>query len=169
MVEDELVSFLKSNYKSIYLEQEIANLAPSQYNGWIMPERIEFKLARMEMDKKNFKQMVIANYPLEVGNGWAYPIFNHPETRVIMNIFPVDKEKGEKAIDRAIMEKESKLDRSFRSSEIIEKEADIDSLQTLLKDLKTNNEQLYDISIHMRVEEENRKEVRNVLKQYGFN
>ena len=168
LIEDELVSFLKSNYQSVYMEQEIKNIAPSQYNNWIMPERIEFKLARMEMDKKNYKQMVIANYPLEVGNGWAYTIFNHPDTRVIMNIMPVDKEKGEKAIDRAIMEKESKLDKTFRSSEVIEKEADIESLQTLLKDLKTNNEQLYDISIHMRVPEEGRKEYRNVLKQHGF-
>ncbi|MCQ2564940.1 MAG: DUF87 domain-containing protein, partial [Clostridia bacterium] len=85
-----------------------------------------------------------------------------------MNIMPVEKEKGEKAIDRAIMEKESKLDRSFRSSEIVEKEADISSLQTLINDLKTNNEQLFDVSIHMRIPEENRKEVRSVLKQYGF-
>jgi methylase of polypeptide subunit release factors len=66
------------------------------------------------------------------------------------------------------MEKESKLDKSFRSSEIIEKEADIETLRTLLKDLKTNNEQLYDVSIHLRVEEEKRKEVRTVLKQHGF-
>lgn len=168
LYEDDLVSFLKSNYQAVYAEKDIDNLAPSQYNNWIMPDKVEFKVARMELDKKPYKQMVIANYPLEVGNGWAYPIFNQPGTRVIMNVMPVDKEKGEKAIDRAVMEKESKLDRTYRSSEIIEKQADIDSLQTLLKDLKTNNEQLYDVSIHLRVEEQNRKEVRNVLKQYGF-
>ena len=164
----DLVSFLKSNYTDVYSEQEIAGLSPFQYNNWIMPNKVEFKIARVEIDKKPYKQMAIANYPLEVGNAWAYPIFNQEGTRVIMNIMPVDKEKGEKAIDRAVMEKESKLDKTFRSSEIIEKEADIESLQTLLKDLKTNNEQLYDISIHLRVEEEKRKEVRNVLKQYGF-
>ena len=164
----DLISFLKSNYQAIYAEQDIDNLAPSQYNNWIMPKKVEFKVARVELDKKPYKQMVITNYPLEVGNCWAYPIFNQEGTRVIMNIMPVDKEKGEKAIDRAVMEKEAKLDRTFRSSELIEKEADIESLQTLLKDLKTNNEQLYDISIHLRVEEQNRKEVRNVLKQHGF-
>jgi DNA helicase HerA-like ATPase len=152
----------------VFAEQEIENLPPSQYNNWIMPNKVEFKVARVDIDKKYFKQMVISNYPLEVGNGWAYPIFNQEGTRVIMNIMPVDKDKGEKVIDRAVMEKEAKLDRTFRSSELIEKQADIESLQTLLKDLKTNNEQLYDISIHMRVIEENRKEVRNVLKQHGF-
>lgn len=168
LTENDLVSFLKSNYQSVYSEREIEGLAPSQFNNWIMPNQVNFKVARVEIDKKNYKQMVISDYPLEVGNGWAYTIFGQPGTRVIMNIMPVDKEKGERTIDRAVMEKESKLDRTFRSSEIIEKEADIDSLQTLLKDLKTNNEQLYDISIHMRVEEERRKEIRNVLKQYGF-
>lgn len=166
--ENDLISFLKSNYQSTYYEREIEGLAPSQINNWIMPEKIEFKVGRVEIDKRPYKQMVISNYPLEVGNGWAYPIFNQDGTRVIMNIMPVDKEKGEKAIDRAVMEKESKLDKTFRSSEVIEKEADIESLQTLLRDLKTNNEQLYDISIHLRVEERSRKEVRNVLKQYGF-
>ena len=164
----DLVSFLKSNYEAVYSEKEIGGLSPFMYNDWIMPNKVEFKLARVEMDKKPYKQMAIANYPLEVGNAWAYPIFNQEGTRVIMNIMPVDKDKGEKAIDRALMEKESKLDKSFRSSEIIEKEADIETLRNLLKDLKTNNEQLYDVSIHLRVEEEKRKEVRTVLKQHGF-
>ncbi len=168
LVEEDLISFLKSNYESVYAESDINGLPPSQVNSWVMPERLEFKVARVEIDRRPYKQMVISNYPLEVGNGWAYQIFNQPGTRVIMNIMPVDKEKGERAIDRAVMEKESKLDRTYRSSQIIEKQADIDSLNNLLKDLKTNNEQLYDVSIHLRVEEESRKEVRNVLKQYGF-
>ena len=166
--EKELVSFLKSNYTEVFAEKDIDSLAISQYNKWIMPKQVEFKVARMEIDKRPYKQMVISNYPLEVGNGWAYPIFNQEKTRVVMNILPVDKEKGEKEIDRAVMEKEAKLEKTFRSSEMIEKQADIESLQSLLQDLKTNNEMLFDVSIHIRVEEENRKEIRNVLKQHGF-
>ncbi len=166
--ENDLISFLKSNYESVFFEKEVESLVPSTVNRWIMPKNINFKVAGVEIDKKNYKQMVVTDYPLEAGNGWAYPIFNQDGTRVIMNIMPVDNEKGSRAIDKAVMEKEAKLDRSFRSSEIIEKKADIESLQTLLTDLKTNNEQLYDVSIHLRVEEKSRKEVRNVLKQYGF-
>lgn len=166
--EEDLISFLKSNYQDVYSESEIQGLAPSQVNKWVMPKEINFKVGRLDMDKKSYKQMVISNYPLKVGNGWAYPLFNQEGTRVIMNIMPVDKDKGSKVIDRALMEKEAKLDSTYRSSEIIEKEADINSLRSLLQDLKTNNEQLYDISIHMRVEEQNRKELRNILKQYGF-
>jgi len=166
--ENDLISFLKSNYQSVYSDAEIERLAPSQVNDWIMPDKVEFKIGRMVMDKKSYKQMVISNYPLEVGNGWACPIFNQEGTRVIMNIMPVDKEKGEKAIDRALMEKEARLDRTYRSSEMIEKQTDIQTLRDLLRDLKTNNEQLYDISVHCRVEEQYRKEFKNTLKQYGF-
>lgn len=168
LTENDLISFLKSNYMSKYSEAEIETLAPSQVKNWVMPNTINFKVARVELDKKSYKQMIVTDYPLEVGNGWAYPIFSQEGARVIMNIMPVDKDKGAKSIDRAVMEKEAKLDRTYRSSEIIEKEADIDSLNQLLKDIKTNNEQLYDVTIHMRVEEQNRKEYRNVLKQYGF-
>lgn len=168
LTENELISFLKSNYMSKYSEAEIETLAPSQVKNWVMPNTINFKVARVELDKKSYKQMIVTDYPLEVGNGWAYPIFSQEGARVIMNIMPVDKDKGAKSIDRAVMEKEAKLDRTYRSSEIIEKEADIDSLNQLLKDIKTNNEQLYDVTIHMRVEEQSRKEYRNVLKQYGF-
>lgn len=168
LIESDLISFLKSNYQEVFSEFEIANLAPNKVNNWVMPEKIDFKVARVELDKKSYRQMIISNYPLEVGNGWAYPIFNQPGTRVVMNLMPVDREKGEKAIDRAVMEKESKLERTYRSSEIIEKEADIDSLRTLLTDVKTKNEQLFDVSIHMRVEDAGRKEMRNVLKQYGY-
>ena len=166
--ETDLISFLKSNYQEVFYEREIENLAPSQVNNWVMPQRVDFKVARVEIDKKPYRQMVISDYPLQVGNGWAYPIFSQQGSRVVMNLMPVDREKGEKSIDRAMMEKEAKMERTYRSSEMIEKQADLDSLRDLLTDIKTNNEQLFDVSIHMRVEEKDRKEVRNVLKQYGF-
>ncbi len=168
LVENELISFLKSNYQDVFYEREIDNLAPNKVAEWVMPQKVEFKIARVDIDKKPFRQMLISDYPTQVGNGWAYKLFNQDGSRVVMNLMPLDREKGEKAIDRAVMEKELKLERTYRSSEIIEKEADLDSLRTLLTDLKTNNEQLFDVSIHMRVPENNRKEVRNVLKQYGF-
>lgn len=168
LTEVDLISFLKSNYQEIFYEREIETLAPSKVNEWVMPDKVEFKIARVDMDKKPYRQMVISDYPTRVGNGWAYPLFSQWGSRVVMNLMPVDREKGEKAIDRAMMEKELKLERTYRSSEIIEKQTDLESLRTLLTDLKQNNEQLFDVSIHMRVEENNRKEVRNVLKQYGF-
>ena len=55
--ENDLISFLKSNYQNVYSERDIENLAPSQYNNWIMPNKVEFKVARMEMENKPYKQI----------------------------------------------------------------------------------------------------------------
>ena len=164
----ELIVFLKSNYKEIFSEREADNLPPSQYRHWILPKKVEFKTARMAMDGKNYRQFCISNYPSVVGNAWAATMFAMPDSRVVLKMLPIDKEKGEKAIDRVIMEKESKLDRTHTESKRIEQQNDLDSLRILLTELKSNNEMLYDVSIHFTVLEERRKELKAVLRQEGY-
>lgn len=164
----DLIVFLKSNYQEIFSEREADNLPPSQFREWILPRKIEFKTARMTMDNKDYRQFCISNYPSVVGNAWAAQMFSMPETRVVMKMLPIDKEKGEKAIDRVIMEKESKLDRTHTTSKRIEQENDLQSLRVLLNELKSNNEMLYDVSIHFTVMEQQRKELKAILRQDGY-
>ena len=164
----ELIVFLKSNYKEIFSEREADNLPPSQFRNWILPKKIEFKTARMMMDGKYYRQFCISNYPSVVGNAWAANMFSMPDSRVVLKMLPIDKEKGERAIDRVIMEKESKLDRTHTESKRIEQQNDLDSLRILLAELKSNNEMLYDVSIHFTVLEERRKELKAILRQEGY-
>ena len=164
----ELIVFLKSNYKEIFSEREADNLPPSQFRNWILPKKIEFKTARMMMDGKHYRQFCISNYPSVVGNAWAAHMFAMPDSRVVLKMLPIDKEKGERAIDRVIMEKESKLDRTHTESKRIEQQNDLDSLRILLTELKSNNEMLYDVSIHFTVLEERRKELKAILRQEGY-
>ena len=164
----ELVIFLKSNYKEIFAEREADHLPPSQYRNWMLPKKIEFKTARMVMDGKNYRQFCISDYPSVVGNAWAADMFAMDDTRVVLKMLPIDKEKGARAIDRVIMEKESKLERTYTESKRIEQQNDLDSLRMLLNELKSNNEMLYDVSIHFTVLEERRKELKAVLRQEGF-
>ncbi|MBQ3502881.1 MAG: ATP-binding protein, partial [Clostridia bacterium] len=164
----ELVIFLKSNYKEVFLEKDSDNLPPSQYRDWILPKKMEFKTARMKIDGKHYRQFCISNYPSTVGNAWAANLFGMEDTRVVMKMLPIDKEKGARAIDKVIMEKESKMDRTYSESKRIEQQNDLDSLRLLLNELKSNNEMLYDVSIHFTVLEESRKELKAVLRQEGY-
>lgn len=164
----DLVVFLKSNYKDIFLEREADNLPPSQYRDWILPKKIEFKTARFSMDNKFYRQMCVSSFPTTVGNGWCANMFNMPDTRAVMKLIPIDKEKGERAIDKVIMERELKLDRTHTESKRIQQINDLNSLKNLLTELKSNNEMLYDVSIHFTVLEEQRKELRSVLRQDGY-
>ena len=164
----ELIVFLKANYKEIFSERDADNLPPSQYRDWILPKKIEFKTAKMTIDGKNYRQFCVSNYPSTVGNAWAANMFSMPDTRVALKMLPIDKEKGAKAIDRVIMEKESKMDRTHTESKRIEQQNDLDSLRLLLNEIKSNNEMLYDVSIHFTVLEEARKELKAVLRQEGY-
>lgn len=164
----EVVSFLKSNYEEIFDEKEVENMPPSSYMDWIYPNKIEFGVARTIINKSEFKQFCISDYPLQVGNAWAANIFSLPGTRICMKMAPIDKEKGERAIDKVIMEREMKLERTYTESKRLEQQQDLDSLRILLQELKANNEQLYDVNIHFTVLNEQRKELRTILKQNGF-
>ena len=164
----ELVSFLKSNYEEIYDEKEVKNMPQSNYMNWIYPNKIEFGVSRMILNKSEYKQMSIVDYPVTVGNAWAANIFSLQGTRVCMKMTPIDKDKGERAIDKVIMERELKLERTYTESKRLEQQQDLDSLRILLQELKANNEQLYDVNIHFTVLAEQRKELKTILKQNGF-
>ena len=168
LANQELIVFLKSNYKQIFSEKEAQNLPPSQFRDWILPKKIEFKTAKMVMDGKNYRQLCLSNYPNVVGNAWAAQMFSMDDTRVVLKMLPIDKEKGARAIDKVIMEKESKMDRTYSESKRIEQQNDLDSLRLLLTELKSNNEMLYDVSIHFTVLEEQRRELKAVLRQEGY-
>lgn len=165
---EELVSFLKSNYDEIFDEKEVKNMPQSSYMNWIYPNKIEFGVSRMLLNKSEYKQMSIVDYPVTVGNAWAANIFSLQGTRVCMKMTPVDKDKGERAIDKVIMEREMKLERTYTESKRLEQQQDLDSLRILLQELKANNEQLYDVNIHFTVLAEQRKELKTILKQNGF-
>ncbi|MBQ8430381.1 MAG: ATP-binding protein [Clostridia bacterium] len=164
----DLVSFLKSNYSEIFDEKEVEHMPPSSYMDWVLPNKIEFGVARTLINKDHYRQFVVSDYPRAVGNAWAANLFSMPNTRVCMKLLPVDKDKGERTIDKVIMERELKLDRTYIESKRMEQQQDLDSLRILLQELKANNEQLYDVNIHFTVIEEQRKELRTVLKQQGF-
>lgn len=164
----ELVSFLKSNYEEVYDEKEIENMPPSQYMEWIYPKKIEFGVGRTIINKGLYRQFTLSDYPQAVGNAWAANIFSMPGTRCVIKMLPIDKEKGERVIDRVIMERESKLERTYSESKRMAQQQDLESLRVLLSELKANNEQLYDVTIHFTVLEENKKELRTILRQAGF-
>jgi len=164
----ELVSFIRSNYEEVYDEKEVETVPPSGYMEWMMPNKIEFGVSRTLINKNMYRHFTLTEYPLAVGNAWAANIFAMPGVRVCMKMVPIDKDKGERAIDRVIMERELKLERTYTESKRLEQQQNLDSLRILLQELKSNNEQLYDVNVHFTVMEEQRKELRTVLKQQGF-
>lgn len=168
VVGPQLAVFLRANYGKEFDERELESIPISQHVQWAIPNKIKFQASRVIIDDKPYRQFVITDYPLYVPNAWGVPFYLLDRTRVVTKIKPIPKYEAEKNIDKAIMELESKLSKSFRSSKQIENQTHLDTLRELLSGLKNNNQQLYDVNIFITCEEPARKEVRAILRQQGF-
>lgn len=165
---DDLLVFLKSTFTDDFDERELAVLNSEDKIKWACPDKIKFKINTTVIDDRPYRTFTVTDYPLEVANAWLFPIFQLDNCRVTVNISPVDRYKAEKMLDKSLMEMEVKAAKSFRASEQIENQTHIESLRELLTSLKNSGENIYDTTVHITAEEGVKKEVRAVLKQYGF-
>ena len=168
VVGDQLSVFLRANFGKEFDERELESIPYSKHVDWATPNKIKFQASRTIIDDKAYRQFVVTDYPLQVPNAWGFPFYRLDRTRVVTKIKPIQKFQAEKAIDKAIMEMESKVGRQLRSSKQIENQTHLQTLKELLASLKNNNQQLYDVNIFITCEEPARKEVRAILKQQGF-
>lgn len=168
VVGKELLVFLKANFGKEFDERELESIPMSQYYNWVCPKKIKFQASRVLIDNKPYRQFVISDYPIQVPDAWGASFYLLDRTKVITKIKPVKKYESERAIDKAIMEMETKLSHGGSSSKQIENQTHLETLKELLVGLKNSNEQLFDVNVFITCEEPARKEVRAILRQDGF-
>ena len=164
----ELVVFLKSTFTKDFDERDLEVIPISEYMDWATPDKIKFNIARYFVDDQCYRCFNLVDYPLQVGNAWGADTFLLDRTKVVMKFSPIPKYESEKQIDRAIMEMESKLYKTGRSSTQIELQTHVDTLKELLVSLKNNNQQLFNVNTYIVAEDAAKKDVRAILKQQGF-
>ncbi len=164
----DLSIFLKANYTKEFDERETEAKGSEGLVEWTMPEKVQFKTAQTLIDGKAYRHFCITDYPLQVGNAWAYNIFAMPATKCVVKIKPMMRFDAEKEVDKAILEMETKTMYSARESKQIENETHLQTLRQLLIDIKNSNENLYKCNFFITCEDYMKKEMRALLKQYGF-
>lgn len=165
---EELAIFLRANYNRQFNERELESVPMSEYINWATPDKIKFSSGKYNIDGNNYRTFAITDYPLQVGNAWGASFFLLDRTKVVMKFSKAPKYESERKIDKAIMDMETKLYKTGRSSARIEIQTHIDTLRNLLVELKNSNQQLYDVSTYITCEDAARKDVKAVLKQEGF-
>jgi len=165
---NELAIFLKANYGRDFDEREVEAIPYDKQVEWAKPDTIKFKAAKYVIDDNAFRTFVITEYPLNVGNAWGSDFFLLDRTKVTMKFSPVPKYESEKSIDKAIMDMESKLYKTGKSSSVIELQTHLDTLRELLVSLKNNNQQLFDVNTYVTCEDSAKRDVRAMLKQSGY-
>ena len=165
---NELLIFLKANYGRDFDEREVEAIPYDKQVDWTKPKTIKFKAARYFIDDSAYRTYMITEYPLNVGNAWGSDIFLLDRTKVNMKFNPVPKYESEKSIDKAIMDMESKLYKTGKSSSVIELQTHLDTLRELLVSLKNNNQALFDVNTYVTCEDAAKRDVRAMLKQSGY-
>lgn len=164
----DLIVFMKSNYGKDFDERDLEIIPISEYMNWVNPDKIKFNIARYFIDDQTYRCFNMIDYPIEVGNAWGAQFFLLDRTRTVIKFSPLGKIESERQIDRAIMEMETKLFKSGRSSKQIELQTHLDTLRNLLVSLKNNNQQLFNVNTYVVAEDAAKKDVRAMLKQQGF-
>ena len=165
---DKLYIFMKSTFCTDFDEREVEMLSINDKANWVYPEDIKFNMTNTKIDGESYRYFTITDYPIEVPNAWAFPLFSLDESRIVVNITPVDKYKAEKDLDKSLMEMEIKMGKDMRSSQKIDAQQHVDTLRELLKSIKGSNENLYNTTIHICAKDVVKKEVRAVLRQNGY-
>lgn len=164
----DLTIFLKANYGREFDQRELESILLADHIKWAKPKEIQFKAAKYIIDGSAYRTYAITDYPLNVGNAWGSNIFLMDRTKVVMKFAQVPKSSAERSIDKAIMDMESKLYKTGRSSSQIELQTHVETLRDLLVNLKNNNQQLYDVSTYITCEDAAKRDVKAMLKQSGF-
>jgi len=164
----DLAVFLRANYNKEFEERELVDMPDSKYMNWIVPNKVEFGTGKIKVNGLPRQALMVADYPLDVGNAWGYTLFNMPGVRTVMNFHQVAKLEAEKIIDRALIEMGTQMENSSKASYKIDRQTQYESVQDLLVSLKSGNEAMFDCTIHFSAEWEDRKELKARLREEGY-
>ncbi len=168
VLNEKLLVFIKSTFTEEFDQRELEMLNEKDRMKWALPDDIRFKVKTTTIDGKEYRSFTVTDYPISVYNAWLYPLFTLDESRVVVNIEPMENYRAERMIDKSLMEVEQRLNKQMKESQRIETQTHYETLRNLLESLKSNNEVLFNCNIHIMADEKAKKEVRAVLRQYGF-
>ncbi len=140
------VVFLKYCYTRDFDERDVENVMPENYLEFIRPHDVKFGWANYAIDGKYAFTYAVSDYPLSVGNAWGADIFNIDDTKVVLNVKPVDRDKAVKRIDRTIVEIGTR-EGGNKASEMIAQDTHLSTMGALLQSLQNENENMFDCTL----------------------
>ena len=174
----ELAIFLKYNYTPNFNEKDLDVISEEEMMNWVCPHTVEFRPRSAVVDGEECYTFTVKNFPITVLNAWGYKIFNIPNTKIVMNLAPYEKQKAIKMIDRSVQELAAQTENSYKASSLIDKQTHIETLIEVLRMLQNDNETLFGVTLHVTVfpngsTEKNairnqKKSVRRIFAEEGF-
>ena len=166
--------FLKYCYTRNFDEREIDNISPDKYLDWVKPNCVEFSAFNAKVDDIDVISLAVTDYPLAVDNAWGSKLFNIDNTKVVLNIKPLDTLSSVKRIDKVYTEVASR-ENVNKPSEAMGNNTHMGTMLTLLQSLQNENECLFDCTLTVtgfnygnEDRQTFRKKIRSAVASNGF-
>ncbi len=145
----DLAVFLKYTNELDFDEREIKDIAPEYYAQWAMPQSLDIKARRVEVNHIVTHNMRVVNYPSTVDDGWLATVMSMPATKVVVKCRPMEHAKAVRNLDRSLQELRGQLMATGVDSRVIELQTHIESLSALLASLQGESEMLLETNIYV--------------------
>ena len=145
----ELALFLKYSNALDFDEHEIDKIAPEDYAHWAMPETVDVKARRVEVNRVITHNFRVVGYPALVGDAWLAGVMSIPGTKVVVKAKPMDRTKAIRGIDHSLIELRGQWSATGVDSKRLEIEQHLSTLQELLGTLQADNESLLECNIYI--------------------
>lgn len=169
----ETAVFFKYCYTRNFDERDVDEVDISELADYVKPEKVKFGLAGYTVDDVYAFTLAVKDYPLYVTNAWGANIFDIENTKVVLTIKPVDKDKAVKRIDRVFTEMATH--QSAKMSEVRDQDTHLQTMNELQARIQNENELLFDCTLTVtgfnNTDKDNktfRKEIRRALTTNGF-
>lgn len=164
----ELYIFLRASYDKYYEENEFDKAPFEKRAEWTMPDKLRFTFKNQIVNDKPRTGVTMYDFPINVGNAWGYDLFNFEGAKTVINFYQMSKLTAEKQIDKALIEMRSQEGKGFKDSQKIEAQTQVETIQALLQDIKTGNEQMYNVKMHISCEQKDHSELQSRINEVGF-
>ncbi|MBQ6159568.1 MAG: DUF87 domain-containing protein [Oscillospiraceae bacterium] len=145
----ELAVFLKYSNQIDFDERDVESLDPKDYVKWAMPETVDIKVRRVEINHVVTHNFRVVNYPTSVDDAWLATVMSYPGTKVVVKFRPMDRTKAIRAIDHSLVELRGQWSATGVDSKRMEIETHIGTLQELLATLQSDSEALLECSVYV--------------------
>lgn len=142
----EVALVLKYSYTRDFDEDEINEIPIEKYMDYVKPHKVKITSRGVVSDGKRSFTYAVRDYPLAVGNAWGADLFNIDNTKAVMTIVPIEREKAIKQIDRTVTEIGSRSE-SGKVSELISIETHLETLGNLAQEMQNESQGLFDCTL----------------------
>lgn len=145
----ELAVFLKYSNQIDFDERDIDHISPKDYVRWAMPELVDIRPRRVEINHIITHNFLVVNYPTVVNDAWLATVMSYPGTKVVVKCRPMDRAKAIRSIDHSLVELRGQWSSTGVDSKRMEIESHINTLQELLATLQSDSEALLECSVYV--------------------